>query len=253
MSCHEVQEFLDAYVDRELDVVTSAQLERHFTECPSCRATSEAYQKLRNLVQAQIPYFRAPEELEQRIRASLHTTERKQNKSSWGEWFPHWRRWAIAGAVVVLLVFGAAVFQMLRRSAAEEMLAQEVVSSHIRSLMADHLSDIASSDRHTVKPWFSGKLDFAPVVKELSSKGFPLAGGRLDYLDNRPVAALVYKHNKHTINLFLWPSAQSDSAPRAMMIRGYTVMHWTQSLLAYWAVSDINAAELSNFVRDLKE
>jgi anti-sigma factor RsiW len=119
-------------------------------------------------------------------------------------------------------------------------------------LEANHLSDVTSSDQHTVKPWFSGKLDYAPVVKDLVSKGFPLAGGRLDYLDNRPVAALVYKRRQHTINLFLWPSPAQDSGLRTLTLRGYNVVQWTHSHMVYWAVSDVNAGDLDQFVRDLQ-
>ncbi len=253
MSCHEVNGLLDGYVDNELDLTTTLQCDRHLTECVSCRARFEQYKQLHDSVRAQIPYFKAPEELEDKIRARLRPAERDQDRTTRGEWFPRWGGWAIAASLLALLVFSTVLFQMLRRPPASEMLAEQVVSSHIRSLMANHLSDVISSDQHTVKPWFSGKLDFAPVVKELSSEGFPLAGGRLDYLDNRPVAALVYRRRQHTINLFLWPSPDSDSSPQTSTIRGYNVVHWTQSHMAYWAVSDLNAAELGEFARDQKE
>jgi anti-sigma factor RsiW len=252
MSCQEVREFLDAYVDRELDVVTTRQFDRHLTECVNCRAVYEQYQRLQDAVQAQIPYFQAPEGLEEKIRARLRPAERDRDRSVRREWFPRWRGWTLAGSGVALLVLAAMLFQVVRRPPASELLADQVVSSHIRSLMANHLSDVVSTDQHTVKPWFSGKLDFAPVVKDLSSQGFPLAGGRLDYLDHRPVAALVYKHRQHMINLFLWPSPEPDSSPQALTIKGYNVVHWTQSQMAYWAVSDLNAAELNEFVRDQK-
>ncbi len=133
------------------------------------------------------------------------------------------------------------------------MLAEQVVSSHIRSLMANHLSDVVSTDQHTVKPWFSGKLDFAPVVKDLAPKGFPLVGGRLDYINNHSAAALVYKRRQHTINLFLWPSSESDSSPRSITIKGFNVVEWTHSHMAYWAVSDLNADELTEFAHDLEQ
>jgi anti-sigma factor RsiW len=151
-----------------------------------------------------------------------------------------------------LLIFGAVLFQTARRPGISGVLADQVVSSHIRSLMANHLTDVISSDQHTVKPWFSGKLDFAPVVKDLSSKGFQLVGGRLDYIADRPVAALVYKRRQHSINLFVWPSPQADSSPHTMTIKGYDVVNWTQGHMAYWAVSDLNAAELNDFAHHMQ-
>lgn len=250
MSCEEVCAFLDAYTDRELDVMASLQFERHFAECARCRAVCEEYEQLSREVRTCIPRFDAPQGLERKIRAELHLGNRPspRPKHIAGR---NWRSWAFAASFTGLLVSSAIVLSLLRRPVSD-VVAQEVVSSHIRSLMANHLSDVASSDQHIVKPWFSGKLDFAPVVKDLSTKGFPLEGGRLDYLDNRPVAALVYKHRQHTINLFLWPSSQSDFTPRTLSMKGYNVVHWTQSRMAYWAVSDLNRAELNEFARELR-
>ncbi|MBV8866277.1 MAG: anti-sigma factor [Acidobacteriaceae bacterium] len=252
MSCEEMRGFIDAYVDGELDVVTALQFDRHLTECVGCRALREQYRELHDAVQAHIPYFKASAELENKIRAGLRPAKRDQPRTVQRGWFPGWRGWAIAASLLLLLAFGAVLFQMLRRPSASEMLAEQVVSNHIRSLMANHLSDVVSSDQHTVKPWFSGKLDFAPTVKDLATQGFPLAGGRLDYLSNRSVAALVYKRRQHTINLFVWPSPDPDSGPKASTIKGYNLVHWTQSHMAYWAISDLNAAELNQFVQDLK-
>ncbi|HEX4164170.1 MAG TPA: anti-sigma factor [Bryobacteraceae bacterium] len=252
MSCQQVSDFLDAYVDKELDVITASQFDRHLAECAACRAKADQYRQLHDSVQAHMEYFQAPGEFEQRLRARLYPSSQQQQKPIRREWFPGWRGWwAVAASILAVLLFTAALLQMTRRPSASDMLADQVVSSHIRSLLANHLSDVVSTDQHTVKPWFSGKLDFAPVVKDLSSKGFPLAGGRLDYLDNRPVAALVYKRRQHTINLFLWPSTASDSSPRTLTSRGYNVVHWTHAHMTYWAVSDVNAADLAEFVRDL--
>jgi anti-sigma factor RsiW len=253
MSCQEVRGLVDAYVDRELDVVTTLEFERHLTECVTCRAICEQYQQLHDSVGAQIPYFEAPEGLEDKIRAKLRSAGRDGDRSIRREWFPRWRGWSIAASFAILLVFSAVLFRTAGRPPASEALADQVVASHIRSLMANHLTDVISSDQHTVKPWFSGKLDFAPVVKDLSSKGFSLVGGRLDYLDNRPVASLVYKRRQHTINLFFWPSPDSDSGPHNLTSKGYNVVHGTQSHMAYWAVSDLNAGELNEFARDLEK
>src|SRR6059058_997114 len=165
-----------------------------------------------------------------------------------------WNWLALAAAIVLAAIIGATLLPQLRKPGVDQFLATQLIASHVRSLMADHLTDVASSDQHTVKPWLDAKLDFAPAVVDLSEKGFPLIGGRLDYLDNRPVAALIYQRRKHFLNLFVWP-AGSDAArsTKTMTRQGYQLSHWIHSDLNYWAVSDINEKELQEFKQLFEE
>jgi anti-sigma factor RsiW len=249
MSCKQTGEFLDAYVDRELDPVAAFEFERHLAECVSCRESFEQYRQLHDSVRRQLPRFHAPEELERRLRAQIRVADHETIQPAHTTTPSRWRTWAVLAAAAILLIFGAFLFQVAQRPRTPQLLAGEVVASHIRSLLANHLVDVPSSDQHTVKPWFIGKIDFAPVVKDLSADGFPLIGGRLDYFDNQTVVALVYKRRQHVINLFLWPASDSDSKPRSMVLRGYNILYGTQSHMTYWAVSDLNAAELNDFLR----
>lgn len=249
MRCEETRELLDGYIDSELDVVTTLQFERHLRECARCHALYQRYEQFTRAVQTHAQRFDAPAELEAKVRPQLGLSGSSHTRVT-PIAFAAWRRWAVAACLAGVLTLTGTVFILVERRAAPEMLAEQVVSNHIRSLMANHLSDVASSDQHTVKPWFSGKLDFAPSVKNLAREGFPLTGGRLDYLD-RPVAALVYKRRQHTINLFIWPSPNADSNPQTLAIKGFNIVHWTQAHMSHWAVSDLNAAELNEFARDL--
>jgi anti-sigma factor RsiW len=168
-------------------------------------------------------------------------------------WLTTWLRGAgtfAAGALAGLLW---AAFVMAPDTSAPLPLEQEVVASHVRSLMADHLMDVASTDQHTVKPWFGGKLDYSPPVRDLAAKGYPLAGARLDYLEQRPVAALVYRRQRHIINLYVWPAGAAAAGVELLSRQGYNLAGWRRDGMQYWAVSDLNARELSEFAQLLRQ
>jgi anti-sigma factor RsiW len=252
-------------VDGELDLVVSLEIEQHLQECSVCAAAHKQLQVLRQKIQSAGLYERAPLALHERIRASLRQGNQagrigeanqvgRAVKSA--EVFRElpWRWLSIAASLAIIALIGWSIFRASSPSLVENMLAQEVISSHVRSLMANHLMDVASSDQHTVKPWFNGQLDFSPPVKDLASEGFPLVGGRLDYLDNRPIAALVYKRHQHVINLFVWPATAGIEEPLQILTRqGYHVLHWTQGGFAYWAISDLNEQELQEFARMIQQ
>jgi anti-sigma factor RsiW len=250
MQCEEVANLLHAFVDGELELERTLEVERHVQECPACAQALAEQQALRTALHDPALYHRPPAGLRERIRSSLRPAARP---SVAGRVLP-WRRLRVGVAVAASLAFVAllawGVVRVLSVPGADDLLAREVVAGHVRSLMASHLLDVASSDRHTVKPWFSGQLDFAPQVKDLAADGFPLSGGRLDYLDNHKAAAVVYRRNRHVINLFIWPAAgRPPSPPRAQTLQGFHLVDWTDADLTYWAVSDLNEEELREFVR----
>jgi anti-sigma factor RsiW len=165
-----------------------------------------------------------------------------------------WNWLALAAAIALAAFVASSFLPKLRQPGADQFLATELIASHVRSLMADHLTDVASSDQHTVKPWLDVKLDFAAPVVDLLGDGFPLIGGRLDYLDNHSVAALVYQRRKHFINLFIWPTTPADSKEQKMVEReGYHLVHWADGDFTYWAVSDVSVGDLQTFQRSFEQ
>ncbi len=245
MNCREVHNLIDGYIDDELDLVSNLGIEQHLQICPACGRLYRSRQALQTLVHTDSLSHKAPAHLQKRIRSSLRQAERRE--------FP-WRRstFAMMGAAAVLLVALVTSWILIKNVAPPAMdgsLTQAVLDSHVRSLMVNHLVDVRSTNQHTVKPWFDGKLDFSPVVIDLAQEGYPLIGGRLDYLDGRPVAALVYQHETHVINLFTWPTTSADSPVTTVTRQGYHIMTWIKSGMVYWAVSDVEESKLQTFVR----
>jgi anti-sigma factor RsiW len=244
VTCGERRTFLPGYMDGELDLVRNVEIEEHLRTCAACSQIYQGQLALRSALQSDELYFRAPAGLQQKVRMAARAPERKS-------WLPRlqapaWIGAALAAAAAVVLAF--LVPPMISRPSQTDRIAQDVVSAHVRSLMPGHLTDVLSSENHTVRPWFAGKLDFSPPVLDLGAEGFPLVGGRLDYAAGRPVAALVYRKGKHLINLFVWPSASAhDFAEAAAARQGYNLLFWTRGQTNFWAISDVNPAELRQF------
>ncbi len=193
-------------------------------------------------------YHRAPDELRERVRMSLaaaHHADRAPRLA---------RTFGLAAAFATVALVSWNVALMTAQPSADDLRAREIVTAHVRSLMgAGHLNDVASSDRHTVKPWFAGKLDFAPPVQDAAAAGFELTGGRLDYVDGRAVAALTYRSRQHVVNLFVWPVAGArDAEPVALSRQGYALLHWVRGGMEYWAVTDMASAQLAPLAEALK-
>ena len=260
MSCPENEALIQGYLDGELDLVSALGFEAHLKECGTCAQAYENHKALsRNLKNGPF-YYRPSADLQQRIRTALVESDPAANRRTASPSKAAWQRlprlsWAFLSVAACLGVVALISLLFVRwppRPTPDQLVAQEILSSHVRSLMAGHLTDVPSSDQHTVKPWFDGKLDFAPPVEDLSGQGFPLVGGRLDYLNERPVAALVYQRRKHVINLFIWPSAER-LGEKAVMRQGYNLIHWTRSGMTYWAASDLNDRELGEFVQLIQD
>jgi len=252
-----MQSLMDAYLDGELDLMRSVETEEHLQQCQVCSTQYRRRLGLQSAIRNGAPYFKAPAHLRGRVQSALGMAERPETRPAPRPVSTGWDWWKWVGVAASFLLVALATWRFVvphLGPSAENLIAQEVVAGHVRALMASHLTDVPSSDQHTVKPWFAGKLDFSPSVVDLSAGGFILVGGRLDYLNNQPVAALVYQRRKHFINLFVWPSTQqANIALNALTRQGFNVLHWTQSGMTYWTVSDLNAAELREFAGRVQE
>lgn len=245
MRCDEAQGDLSAYLDGTLPIDQQQAVENHLASCPQCRAQIEDYRRIGRVLREEL-VERSPAGLQERIRAAIAQEVDEKDRSA--------RRWGgrlAAQAAALLLVAGlsgAGGWIAATTSSQTAGLAHDVATAHVRSLLQDNLTHVASSDRHQVKPWFAGRLDFSPPVPDLSAQGFALRGGRLDYVGDQRVAALIYMRRQHVITLFVWPSEQA-SPPQSSRLseKGYNAIRWTQHGMHYWAISDLNMKELGDF------
>ncbi|HEX7077172.1 MAG TPA: zf-HC2 domain-containing protein [Candidatus Eisenbacteria bacterium] len=250
MKCEEVAERLSAFQDDELDPVTSREIERHLDGCASCAEALGRMMELSERLREEAPYYRAPDSLRARVSQAAWSGASRGRATARPRMGVRGRGWLAAAAAVLAVAGGTWIFSSLQGQAGFASIEREVVSSHVRSLMANHLMDVASTDQHTVKPWFNGKLDFSPPVTDFAASGYPLIGGRLDYLRGHSVAALVYQRRQHVINVFVWPDERATGAAGApRTLQGYHVIHETHAGTTYWIVSDLNPEELSAFAK----
>jgi anti-sigma factor RsiW len=238
--------FVNASVDGQLGPIRRLMLARHLARCTSCRGELERLYAMRTALRTNLTVYRAPPGLAARIGSALPREAPPELRRS-SPWLPR-SGFAMGGALVGAALTLALVWLPARPSS--DSLASEVISGHVRSMMADHLTDVLTSDQHTVKPWLSARLNFSPVVKDFVADGFPLVGGRLDYVAGREAAAVVYRRDKHTINLFAFVADKSEDAPPALEQRdGFNVIRWRMGGLTYVAVSDVEASQLETFVK----
>lgn len=239
MNCDVARTMLGPYVDGELDASAELQLRLHLSDCQSCTAAVHHLRMRKQMIQNSNLSYRAPAELEARIRKSLKPDRSRSD----------WRLWGAVAAAV--LVASTLSIRLTQHVGIRDQLADQMISSHVRAMMTGHTTDVVSTDRHTVKPWFNGKIDFSPPVTDLVGEGFPLVGGRVDYLDGRVAATLVYQRRKHVIDLFIWPT-QAEDASGTEASKGFNVVRWRKSGMSFAAVSDLNETELEQFESLLK-
>ena len=258
MNCDDSRIYLPAYLDEELGVGESLRVQQHLAECRNCRQAQDEQLALRSALRDPELYAQPSADFSKRIDAAVRRAAKEEARSHRSAWFESLRfgtlRWVPAvAALVIATMIGAFLVTNSGRSSHQELIASAVLAGHIRSLQPGHLIDVPSSDRHTVKPWFQGKLDFSPPVPDLSELGWTLIGGRLDYVDTQPVAVIVYQRRMHNINVFLWPNhGSADDAIKQQDAQGYQILHWNGAEMTYWVVSDLNDAELLDFARALR-
>jgi len=246
MTCQDFEAQLGAYVDAELPTAAVREMEQHLATCAACAGARERLFALRQALTEHAPALQAPPGLRASIRQAIRARVRPTATRRLPEW-----RWLAAAAVLVGVAAGT--WRLATTRASTEALTEALLASHVRSLLGSHLLDVASSDQHTVKPWFNGKLDYSPSVYDLAGRGYPLLGGRLDYVANRAVAALAYGRRHHVISVFLWPAERGPTAGPATVTRqGYHMLHWIAPDYAYWVVSDLGSTELREFTQLLQ-
>jgi mycothiol system anti-sigma-R factor len=245
MKCEECRDTLGALIDGELLPAEAERVRAHIDQCGACAAEHRMLTRLSTLVSNGAGKPRAPDVLKARIRNALanpQATERAVTPSAMTRWK------LLAAGLVIAAASAGGTYLAMRQPAAAAALEQQVLSSHIRSLMPGHLTDVASTNLHNVKPWFNGRIDMSPVVPLLDSAGFPLVGGRLDYVGGRSVAAVVYSRRQHLINVFSWPTGDPASPPAISSQQGYHLVRWVSDGVEYWAASDLGVPELTQFV-----
>jgi anti-sigma factor RsiW len=243
--CSRWELLLHGFIDGELDAAHSLELEQHLATCPHCTDQLERLQALKQAVSQKGVRWRTPDHVRARVLAAIAqeaATQARPEVSTWDRVFGLVRQWLFVPSLAAL---AASLFLVLAPVQNRSSIQDEVVAGHVRSLLANHLTDVATSDQHTVKPWFNGKIDFSPPVVDLVSQGFPLVGGRVDYINGRVVAALIYRRRGHFINLFVWPAP--PAAATATTRDGYTIENWSKDGLTFWAVSDAASDEISGF------
>jgi anti-sigma factor (TIGR02949 family) len=244
MQCEEARPRLEAYIDGELAKTERALLRDHLAGCPKCAPEAVALQRLRDDIRRSAPVYRAPEALRSQIRFALRREAAASAPA--GMRASNWLAYAASLLLAVALGSGGTFLVLGQRQ--HDRIAAEVVDSHLRSLLGAHLTDVASSDQHTVKPWFAGRSDVSPPAVDLGAEGFPLVGGRLDVIEGKPVPALVYKRREHVISLFVLPASRGELGITLTRL-GYTASHWDEGDLGFWAVSDASPPELAEFER----
>jgi anti-sigma factor RsiW len=240
---------VQAELDGELGAAEAASLAAHRAECPICQAAAAEFAQARALIRDDL-YLPVPEDMRHRVMAAIAAAQPPRSTmpaatptapGSWRRWWSNGASFGLGAACAAGLAF------LLLLPALPPGLTEQIVAGHVRALQPGHLQDVASEDRHTVKPWFDGRIDFAPPVKDLVADRFPLEGGRLDYLAGRPVAAMVYRRDRHVIDLFIWPAGSGRPSPAFAQVQGYNVVHWTADGMTLWAVSDIEPGQLREF------
>ena len=245
MSCELTQSVLHGYIDGELDAARAADFERHLLSCTQCVAALEAQEILRASIQRAALYERAPESLRRRLAQQMGAPAPATPVPIKAGWRPlTWQWLAVAATFFLAALIGWRVISGSNEDRGQTEMASAIVDAHLRSLQPGHLEDVISTDQHAVKPWFDGKLDFAPPVRDFTSDGFPLQGGRLDVVRGHTVAVLIYGRRKHIINVFIWPTTETDAQGQSGSQLGYNWIDWRKGGMEMYAVSDVAATDL---------